>query len=99
MEGLCRVIRSLCLFRDRTLRMHTTIIVSKATITDTSLSHFKSSGIFPNNFRKSVSLLIRLPPFEWLVHEKLDTKIVYEFTISSSQLLVHKIVNFLTYSK
>jgi hypothetical protein len=90
MKGLYRAIRFLCLFHDRTLRIHTTIIVPKATITDTNLSHFNSPAIFANNFRKSVSLLTRLPPFEWLIHEKLDTKMVYECSTSSSQVHVQK---------
>jgi hypothetical protein len=73
MEGLYRVIRFLCLLHDRTSIIHTTIIVSKATITDTNLSHFNSPVIFANNFRKSVLLLMCLQSLEWLVHEKLDT--------------------------
>jgi len=94
MEGLYRVIRFLCLFHDRTLRIHTTIIVSKVTITDTILSHFNSPAIFENNFPKSVSLLTCRQTFEWLVHKKLDTKMLYEYIISSSQVHVHKIAVF-----
>jgi hypothetical protein len=41
-----------------------------------------------------VSLFTRLQPFEWVLLETLHTNMVYEFTISPSQVYVHKIVTF-----
>ena len=55
MEGLYWVIRFLCLFHDIILRIHTTLIVSKATITDTNLRQFNSPAIFVNKSRNPVS--------------------------------------------
>jgi hypothetical protein len=69
-------------------------LVPKSTITDTSLSHFSSPAIFAKNLGKFVSLFTRLRALDWSVLEKIHTNMVYEFSISPSQVHAHKIVAF-----